>query len=130
MIGALEALCTLTGDVLVAIGSALRERRTGFSEYEAGDFLTAEALTCHVSGFRHESEAESADLVGSVGDDRPDHPSVWLYAIAQYARPHAPAWLTSAVLDLAGQFEADELDDTTDHAARAAADFFPQHRGK
>lgn len=39
MIGAIEGLCTIAGDALVAIGTTLRTRREGFSDYEAGDYL-------------------------------------------------------------------------------------------
>lgn len=39
MTGVVESLCTLAGEALVAVGSAMRTRREGFSEYEAGDFL-------------------------------------------------------------------------------------------
>lgn len=41
MIAALESLCTLAGDALGAAGAALRTRREGFADYEAGDFLLA-----------------------------------------------------------------------------------------
>lgn len=39
MIAAIESLATIVGDALSAFGSALRTRREGFSEYEAGAFL-------------------------------------------------------------------------------------------
>lgn len=45
MLAALESLCTLTGDALVAVAAALRTRREGFSDYEAGDFLIAPTTT-------------------------------------------------------------------------------------
>ncbi|ACR77567.1 hypothetical protein PBI_SCHIEBEL_35 [Mycobacterium phage Schiebel] len=40
MKGTLGALCGLAGDALIAVGFALREHDRGFSDYEAGDFLT------------------------------------------------------------------------------------------
>lgn len=39
MIAALEGLATLAGDALSAAGAALRTRREGFADYEAGDYL-------------------------------------------------------------------------------------------
>ena len=107
MIPFLDAIAAAGMEFFTRLGRAVDEKRTGFSDYEAGDFLAA--------GGRMECDGPDAAAPGGADLRLDDDPAELLREAADYVAAVAPVCdatyvrqLAAGLRDLAAQFDADE----------------------